>query len=300
VANPWLKADYGFAQGHARYVELKSRDGAVINRLAQEILLAHRGEKTFLYLHYMDVHNPYTGRSRAPAPFARPPRGNYVYTNGPIPALSPEDLEFTMALYDERIYYMDGHVAELLGFLFEEQLAEDLTVVVTSDHGDEFLEHGGLGHGTTLYEEQIDDFAVLWNPERFEPLRIDRRMPTIDLMPTLLDAYGIPVHEEIRGRRARAPRPIYSELATRKAVMLGPWILHADVRTGEEALYPAGEREGSNAAEREEALATLRPLLRRLFDAPVAKPAEIVPVDEQTRERLRELGYLDGGEAPSP
>jgi arylsulfatase A-like enzyme len=298
VANPWLKGEYGFDRGYAEYRVLDSRDGAEINAAAARLLAEHAGEKIFLYLHYMDVHNPYTGASRGRA-FARPARGRYVYRNGLVPDLSPDDLEFTKALYDERVRYADGHVAELLERAREAGVDGDLTLVVTSDHGDEFHEHGGLGHGTTLYNELVRSFALIWNPARLAPRRVDGYLPALDLAPTLLDVLGLPAPPTMRGRplppeAGPAPRPIHVELADRKAVLLGRWKLHLDLTTGREQLYDVGEDAGiEDRPQREpQVQAELRAELEPLLRADRA-PGEVVPIDPETARQLRALGYLD-------
>ena len=301
VANPWLQAGSGFERGFAEYVEFESRDGAEINRVARRILAQRAGRKTFLYLHYMDVHNPYEGPLRRPAPFARPPRGAYVYSNGPVPGLSRDDLEFTQALYDERIVYVDGHLAELIDFAHRIGLDADLTVVVTSDHGDEFYEHGGLGHGTTLYGELIDSFAIFWNPGRIPARRIDRRLPAIDLVPILLDGLGLSAPAGLGGRplavRAES-RPIFAELADRKAVIRGDWKLQVDLESGAEELHALdGAGRGENAPRDDpEQRALLRALLEPLLEASRSAEREEVPYPAEARRRLRALGYLDAGD----
>jgi arylsulfatase A-like enzyme len=305
IANSWLKGDHGFGQGFAEYTELESRDGREINELAKDVLRQQRDRKTFMYLHYMDVHNPYEGPSRGSLPFERPSAGELHYDNGPMPGLSDADLEFTMALYDERIFYMDGHVAELIEFLREEGLAEETTIVITSDHGDEFMEHGGLGHGTSLYSELVNSFAVLWGPGRFSARRIEACSQGIDLLPTLLTAYAIPTPSGLRGRslfdRGAPPREceidIMTELATRKALISDGWKLVRDLSTGTDELFEVGV-EGRIERENQLETALLGTDLRRKMDAFVStlstRQGEAVELDDETRKQLESLGYLGG------
>lgn len=305
VANPWLSERHGFARGFDDYTLLASRDGADINALAKKLLSDHRDERAFLYLHYLDVHNPYLGPSRDPAPFARPESGRYRYLNGPAPDLAPEDLAYTQALYDERIFYMDGHLAELGAFLAKEKLDCDTTWVVTTDHGDEFMEHGGLGHGTTLFNELVAGFAVFWNPTRFAPRRVDHYVQALDLGPTLLAAHGLPEPEGTRGRSLYAARgaepPAYpvtdfvSELADERAVVRGDWKLIVGGESGGEALYRVGGggaiETRARAADDGEVAAALRQVLDAFPGGGTGSPPPPVPLDPDTRERLRELGY---------
>jgi len=305
VANPWLRRAFGFAQGFDHYVELESRDGAVLSRRARRFLDAHPDERVFLYLHYMDVHNPYHGPSRGPVGFERPPRGRYRYTNGALPGLSPEDLAFTRALYDERIVYMDGHLRE-----WRDHLAgtpRRVTWVVTSDHGDEFFEHGGLGHGTSLYGEQINSFALLVG-DAFPPREVTGCSGAIDVVPTLLDGLGLPAAPGHRGRsllRGRAEdagceRTLVAELADRRAVLRGGWkVLQGPA--SEPRFHHVGVEGRIEGRPDEVDPATREALLGALAtdaappSTPSAGPDGAVPLDARTRERLEALGYLEPG-----
>jgi arylsulfatase A-like enzyme len=308
VSNPWLKRRFGFAQGFSRYRMFKSRDGALVNRAARQMLAQHHDEKLFLYLHYMDVHVPYTGRELEPPPFSRPEKGKLLpEANGPRPGLDPDDLAFTQAHYDERIWYMDGLLDELITYVSEHGLDCDTTWVVTSDHGDEFNEHGGLGHGTTVYNELIASFAILWNPKRFAPRRVEHYTHAVDVLPTLLEAQGIEPGAQAAGHSLHAPPghapPAYpetgfvAELAERKALIRGEWKLILDRKQGTGNLYRVGP---SGAIESEEMFvrdpkrkAALRAELRARVGASRAAAGPAPPVDPETRRELRELGYLE-------
>ncbi len=311
VANPWLSKAHGFAQGFAEYVEFMSRDGAHINREAERILGQHPDERTFLYLHYLDVHNPYSGTSRGPLPFEIPEEGQLQYRNGLAPDLSPADLEKTRAHYDARIYYMDGHLGELMQFAEGAGLNCDTTWVITSDHGDEFHEHGGLGHGTTLYNELVNVFAIFWNPHRFGVGRVDRGVHARDVLPTLLRGQDIPIPDVIGGvslytapGHIPPPAPVtglVSELADRKAISEGEWKLILDLEDGTERLYRVGidgAIEGRPETDPDtELLARLRQQLDAVLHEPPRARLTPIPIDSETERRLRELGYLGDVEA---
>jgi arylsulfatase A-like enzyme len=308
VSNPWLKRRFGFAQGFSRYLVFKSREGALINSAARQILAKHNDDKLFLYLHYMDVHVPYTGRERKPPAFPRPEKGELLpETNGPRPDLEPDDLALTQAHYDERIWYMDGLLDELVTYVSEHGLDCDTTWVVTSDHGDEFNEHGGLGHGTTVYNELINSFTVFWNPRRFAARRVDHYTHAVDVLPTLLEAHGIEPDEGVTGRSLHAPPgqapPDYpetgfvAELAERKALIRGEWKLIVDRQQGTEVLYRVGP---FGAIESEKMVAgdpkrraVLRAELKARTRSSRAAEAPAPSVDPETQRELRELGYLE-------
>jgi arylsulfatase len=307
VANPWLRHSYGFAQGYGHYTELDDGDGSDLTALAKEQLRLHRDHRTFLYLHYLDVHSPYRGYDRSSPnapPFERPAEGRYRYHNGPVPDMSEPDLRYTTALYDEGIYRVDLEIAELLRFLEAEGIADETSIVIVSDHGDELMEHGGMGHGTTLHAELTNSFAILWSPGRFAPGRFRGCARGIDVVPTLLDAYGIPAPPTARGRSLRqgaAEGPgacdvdLVSELGSQKSVVSGGWKLVRRTTTGEEELSYVG-LDGLPQPEPPTGAQEARAALQRKIDAIVARSAAtgdaFQPVDPNTESRLRELGYL--------
>ncbi|HZI64490.1 MAG TPA: sulfatase, partial [Thermoanaerobaculia bacterium] len=207
LANPTLHAGNGFDRGFATfYTPPATTDsmllhGDELNRRALPWLRAHaRSDRPFfLYLHYLDPHDPYDnpevvdGRS----PFFPGYRGalsgrfmHGVYT-GRIALQDPEqDRRHLEALYDTEIHYVDARIGELLGAIPEEVLAETL-VLLTADHGEELQEHGGWKHGQTLYEEQIRvPLLVRWDGRVPPGSRLAGPVRLLDLAPTLLAAAG--------------------------------------------------------------------------------------------------------------
>ena len=324
VATPWLRADLGFGQGFAQYEEMdcyvprsrrarrakrrtppapeRSRstcDGARINARAEEILRERADQPVFLYLHYMDVHSPYAHGGTLPARWREAPGRDAFRGNGPAPRTSPANLRYTTALYDEGVAYADGLVERLVRFLGEAGLQEQTTLVVTADHGEEFLEHGGLGHGTSLHHEQLQSFAVIWGPGHAPAARIDERVAAVDLMPTLLGTVGLDSPRGIAGRDVRTPsaggpRDIVAELADQKALLRGEWklVLHLDPPRSElsrvdVAGAPLGPAGPDSAPDAQAMRAVLDELIRR------ATPGAVEGLDEEAAQALRALGYLN-------
>ena len=316
VANPWLRSEFGFAQGFDDYflhpcfrmatdraTRCDGRD--LTSRAIQYIRHAQNGRKVFLYLHYMDVHHPYGPANNVPR-FFRPAQGNYAYRDGLVRGLTNADLEFTEALYDEKIGYLDELLSDLMDVLGEVALKHRSILIVTSDHGDEFYEHGGLGHGTTLYNELINSFAILWGPGVFPAQKITRYIPAMDLLPTLLEALQIEPDAGVQGHslwpliyergEAVKDRPIVSELGDRKAVIFDRWKLILDLDSGQETFYDIGS-DGQietmpttlpDERKKEEMLRTLLSVLGTDSDEGV----EFESIDPATLRRLRSLGYL--------
>jgi arylsulfatase A-like enzyme len=324
VANPWLRADLGFAQGFGRFEQIDCHDslarrahrerrearesperspsvcdGARINALAETILREDGDQPLFLYLHYMDVHNPYGHGGLLPARWRVAPGRDVFVRSGRAPLVPAADLRYTVALYDEGIAYTDGLLERLLRFLDETELLGRTTLLVTTDHGEEFLEHGGLGHGTSLHHELLQSFAVIWNPRRVAARRIDERVAAVDLMPTLLGLLGLESPSEIAGRDVRAPvaggaRYIVAELANQKALLRGEWKMVLHLEPPQSALSRvdlSGAPLGPAGPKAERTAAAMRTVLEEL--ARRASSAPVEGLDEESVRALRALGYLN-------
>jgi hypothetical protein len=137
----------------------------------------------FVWVHLFEPHEPYD----PPPAFAR--------------GEAPVDR------YDGEVAAADAAVGELVRAF--RSARPGATVIITSDHGEEFGEHGGTHHGTSLYDEQVR-VPLLWSaPGKLTPRRVSRPVNLVDVAPTLLSALGIPRDARMRGQE------------------LGPWLAGA-------------------------------------------------------------------------
>ena len=122
--------------------------------------------------------------------------------------------------YDESIRAMDAELARLFERLEELGLADRTLVVFTSDHGEEFLEHGRHFHGHSTYGELTNVPLVFWGPRWVPPSVIEPTVQSIDIYPTVLELCGLPVPAGvqgqslvplIRGEPGFVPRPAFTE-----------------------------------------------------------------------------------------
>jgi arylsulfatase A-like enzyme len=191
---------------------------AEINSALQEILDVGAQQPFFLYLHYVDPHSPYG----SPPPFHRMYDPDYQgttvampekplwllredashppYTHVPL-TLTKRDLTHLVALYDEDITYMDHHLGQMLKALEGQGLLDNALVIITSDHGEEFLEHGGIEHGETLFDDQVHVPLIFWSRQEL-PQLVDTNglVSLVDVMPTILEVLGIAVPEGLSGQ----------------------------------------------------------------------------------------------------
>ena len=212
----------------------------VVVDAALAFLRSRRGLPTFLYVHTMDPHVPYA----PPPPFdrmfephpseshpARDPRTDYK---------EPLDRERMIAQYDGDVAFGDREFGRFVRELKALGLYDDALVLFMADHGEEFLDHGGWLHGRSLFDELIRIPLVLKLPGgRGHGARIERQVQGVDVMPTLLEAMGVPLPKDIVGQplqralESGAPaRPALAEISHRGFVAHG-------VRTEEREVHPA-------------------------------------------------------------
>lgn len=156
----------------------------------------------FVFLNYMDVHDPY----RPPEPYL------HRYTNMRQPGsrasehwdwfqhLSPQQRQGAMDAYDGAINYVDDRLAELMDQLHRRGLDRNTLLVITSDHGESFGEHGLMVHGNALYRELIHVPLIVWGLERIPAgKRISTPVSLTSVPATLLEEAGVHPHPDFPG-----------------------------------------------------------------------------------------------------
>jgi arylsulfatase A-like enzyme len=269
LANPTMHVGAGFERGFRTFYappadpEWLRRHADDLNRHAQPWITAYqdRDRPFFLYLHYIDPHDPYdnpeTAGNHSPfeGEYRGPVGGDWVHGiySGKLALADPvRDLAHLSALYDSEVHYVDRAIGELLDRLRPEVLARTL-VLLTADHGEELLDHGGWKHGQTLYEEQIH-VPLIWRWDGH--IRAGRRLAgtvrLLDLAPTLAAAagaapdprwQGMDLLPALTGAAPLAERPAFAEGLSggplRAAAVLGRQKLIVFNR--EEPFAPANE-----------------------------------------------------------
>lgn len=157
-----------------RWVEFTSAEEKV--REVERYLAKAGPEPVFLWVHLFEPHEPYV-----------------MHPGQPMGGASPLPVD----AYDSEVAYADAAIGELLRVVRAKR--PKVTVVVTADHGEEFGEHGGRYHGTTCYEEQVRVPLLVAGPG-VVPRHVPTVVQTIDLLPTVLSALGIPRPARVRGR----------------------------------------------------------------------------------------------------
>jgi arylsulfatase A-like enzyme len=305
-----LRRGWAMMSGEGIYVHNFYQDASVVNQHAMDWMEENKHTRFFLFLHYMDPHDPY---------FEHPYNG-YGHARAsdqnPDPSLAPEFSH----LYDGEVSYLDEYLGQLFDWLKAEGMYEEALVVLTSDHGEEFQEHGGWWHGQTLYQEQIDVPLIIKYPTRAgeasslgstsSPQQVvDDLVRSLDIAPTVLDVAGVSIPSGMMGRSlwsATEPVPLaFSEedhegnvlksvrTSHRKLILANP-----DNPRGlpAEALFDLDSDPGelrnlaSTVPDQIEALrGPLEDLLAFARERAVA--GEMGSLDAAVQERLRDLGY---------
>ena len=292
------------------------QDSAVVNGHAFDFLERHRASRFFLFLHYMDPHDPY---------FRHPYDGHGIAraaNQHPTPAMAQEMHD----LYKGEIAYADGNFGRLLAELEQLGLYDDAVIILVGDHGEEFLDHGGFWHGLTLYEEQIHvPLLVKWRKgDRLAPAEV-KGVPArlIDVAPTLLARAGARPPAAMQGldlagdlaARSETQRMVFAEENHEGNVLRAvrserwKWI---EANAGNPRGLPERELfdvsvdpgESQNLAEREPG--TLAELKRHADGQQLAAEkgrvgtAQAAAISAEERASLCALGYLTGPECPAP
>ncbi len=159
-------------------------------------LEVHRDRPTFLYVHTAEPHAPYAPPPGFAGRFDPDYQGNIDGTHdserGFRQCKGERDRQHVVALYDEEIVYADARLKAFLDALSSSHLSEQMTIFVTSDHGEAFGEHGTWEHSRHLHAELTRIPLVAAGPMVTARGRQDLPAQLYDLMPTVLEMFGVP------------------------------------------------------------------------------------------------------------
>jgi arylsulfatase A-like enzyme len=333
--------------------EDRGTDSAAVNKAIFPWLEEHRDEPFFLYAHATDPHQPY----RPPAGFeekfansAETPAFSRDFVRLRKMALDSGGFGISRALcakgavnpdrfiqravdrYDGEVLHNDWSLEQLVGKLKNLGVLDDTLIIVVSDHGEEFWEHGWTGHGQSLYQELTHGVLVMWNPKMIPtPMRVAEPVQLIDVMPTVLDLLGLKIPDVVEGQslapfvkgqpfqrrgpvvtsRFAHPYSTHNELIPEDridsiALLNTSWkVIYREkgesVGLDKVALFDrkdGGETKNVAAQHPQQVdhmmseIASWREKQKQIHNA-LGRGAK-VSIDQQTMDRLRTLGYLGG------
>jgi arylsulfatase A-like enzyme len=356
--NAFVGSSFGFDAGFDVYLDapaaLTKRNVAYAGAAektfakAEEWLKDRPQAPFFLFVHTYEVHTPYKPPRWALHEMlrltgAKPPAGedsdahsdlrSVQHNTGEKP-MTPEEIEWAENLYNAEVLNLDRELNDFLQAMRRLEVYDQTIIAIVSDHGEEFGEHGAMGHGQALHEEHLRVPMIVRAPGRGEGQKLEPFVGLIDLAPTLLELAGVrEMFSKISGRSlaglfptetpapALASKPVFSELnasplscppgqraAGRNCDYDGTSVrdsAHAYIKIGAsngEHLYSLRDDRseqkdlavGEGAAE----LARYRELASTFAGKAVAAhtPTEL---DTETQRRLEALGYMDAA-SPKP
>lgn len=180
-----------------------------VTDLVTEIFRAHPDGGAFVYLHWSGPHDPYAADPEWEAKFREPDYAGQRWMSEIRAPYPPTDLDRTAPAeyrdvvnrYDAKIAQYDDEMGRLFASLRAENLLDPALILIHSDHGEEFLEHGGWQHGHSLYSEMVHVPLIVRLPGGAGAgARIAEPVELVDLVPTVLDVLGAEVRPNVPWR----------------------------------------------------------------------------------------------------
>jgi arylsulfatase len=220
----WVVEARGFDQG---FEVFDSKAAGVVDRVASAMDWLDRRDRRrpfFLFLHTYEVHAPYLpppGHEDIFAPgYEGPLREalrdarafeasgqvenelkdvHHRFFKPLLPGLDSEDLRFLRALYQAELAVVDEHLKRLVSYLRDSEELDETVLVITSDHGEEFGEHGLFGHGQ-VYQENLHIPLLIRASDAQASVRRAEPVSLVDIMPTLLSHVGLEIPSSAVGQ----------------------------------------------------------------------------------------------------
>jgi arylsulfatase A-like enzyme len=283
---------------------------------------SRKDQPFFLWVHYLDPHMPYE------------PPPQYVermnvdkelgfaleIESGTRPNMDlfgdPSRRAWARSLYDGEARYVDAQIGRFLDVLQSLGLYDSALIVFGADHGEEFWDHDGLGHGHQLYNELVEVPLIIKRPGAHDHRVVDDMVSVTDVTPTILDVCGLPPVDTPTGisllgylTGASAPSPASRVVFSGgtlyrtnfESVFFDGWKYIRSSVTGREQLFNLHDDPDENrslAVDRPDLDARGAKLIDDYFNASEAyRQSHGVPdaratLDEEEIERLKSLGYL--------
>ena len=284
-------------------------------------LKENRDKDFFLWVHYFDPHQPYAPPEVYMADESKPPHRIGMEFNGAKHirsghlVLSTREREWIKELYDAEVRYVDDNLGRLFEYLKKSGLYEDSLIILTSDHGEEFWDHGGFEHGHALYNEVIHVPLIIKLPGENRTGEENMRVSTQSLMRTILDAGGIEYEKNsliagslyplIQGNGTEInEEPLVSTgllyYEDRESLILGDMKYIHSLITNEEELYDlANDPDEQNTLSDEDKVLEAKRMLKKYNEQAKklgseygVKNAEEVVLSKDKKEKLKALDYI--------
>ena len=172
--------DFGYSQGfNSGYTTTSAKDESQIHEsyvIFKEWIKMHKEDRFFLFFHTFEVHDYITAKEK------------HILKN-----IDPNNIRLQMLeLYDNKIAHMDNYIGLITNDLKKLGIYDKTLIIITSDHGEEFFEHGNLGHQTSLYNELLKVPLIFRLPGKIpSKIKIKNNVRVVDIKTTILSILGI-------------------------------------------------------------------------------------------------------------
>jgi arylsulfatase A-like enzyme len=238
TANSNVSKAFNFKQGIDNYLYLAKRQENKKDRYFSSEFInenffksisesADFAEKPiFAYLHTVDPHEPYTPQD----PFLKFKRQDLekgrehlanaanLYKKRGTSGLTEKDLAYVTSLYDCEILHNDYYFGEFIEFLKDKDLYDNSIIVFLADHGEQFMEHRGLTHGNSIYNEEIHVPLVIKFPGgEYADQQSELYVSQVDIVPTILDYLGMDIPPKVDGENVL---PFLDEVGFKRTILI--------------------------------------------------------------------------------
>lgn len=209
INNVQLAPERNFAQGFDQYQAENLADEVRMEQVKEQLsVYKDAGSAFFGWVHFASPHTPYTHREISDHLAPLETQGRFwKEVPGHYEVMDDAELERARALYDGEVFFADYLFGQLMQHLRQLDLTDRTVVVVTADHGEEFMDHDKLGH-KSLFEEVIRIPLLIRHPDASKGARTTVPYLNIDLLPTLTSMLGLESPPGIDGLDLRAPFPV--------------------------------------------------------------------------------------------
>ncbi|MCP4401837.1 MAG: sulfatase [bacterium] len=295
-----------------------------ITTLASNWITAHHKKDFFLWLHYFDPHQPYTPPdSTLPEKKIVPSIGKefskFQVVRGGYWVPSLQEREWIKELYAAEVRHVDSNIGKLVMTLKKLNLYENSLIIFTSDHGEEFWEHGGFEHGHTLYNEVLQVPLIIKPPIGFDlsPQKIDTSVSLQSILPTVLTLCDVPYETDKLYAMSLAP---FSQFATetvvpsplisssllyyedREAIMFDGMKYIRSLLTNHEELFDLTQDPGEQTSiislfpdkvlKAQDIMSNRKIVVEKQKEYYKLPGTETFDIDEDTVQHLKSLGYV--------
>jgi arylsulfatase A-like enzyme len=307
----FMSADYGFSRGFDVYVDRAGRVARQSRTLFQQIQpVLGSGQPVFAFFHTYQVHSPYAPPKRFRKLFGEH-EGSIEATSEALleanstagKSFTRADFEYLESLYDGEISYTDEVLGKLIAKLDAVGFFDNAIVVITSDHGEEFGEHGGVLHGGKLFEELLHVPLIIAGTGIDGGVVDPSLVSLVDIAPTLISLAGLEIPDSMEGRNVFS-RPVSAQWQDQRifaqysdafyCVRTPRWKLIQRTAKQNVNLFDLhrdpGEQRNLGARYPEVSASLLAELQRPRLDLGSRRDIDLT---EETVEELKVLGYVE-------